>query len=165
MRENGGQYTHASTWLVFALTALGRPEDAWRVFCMLNPVNHALDAEAARRYRVEPYAVAADIYSEGDKAGRGGWTWYTGSAGWLYRAGVEAILGIRKEGTQLHVNPCLPPEWPGFTATLRFGAATYTIVVERAEGAVTGGGELAGRSVTLAESGEHTLRVVVGNNV
>lgn len=165
VRENGGQYTHASTWLVFALTALGRPEDAWRVFCMLNPVNHALDAEAARRYRVEPYAVAADIYSEGDKAGRGGWTWYTGSAGWLYRAGVEAILGIRKEGTQLHVNPCLPAEWPGFTATLRFGAATYTIVVERAEGAVTGGGELAGRSVTLAESGEHTLRVVVGNDV
>ena len=101
VRENGGQYTHAATWFVIALAEMGLADEAWRCFAMLNPVNHALDEQAAERYRTEPYVVAADVYSSPDKAGRGGWTWYTGSAGWLYRAAVESILGIQKEGDRL----------------------------------------------------------------
>ena len=123
VRENGGQYTHGAIWFVIALAELGLADEAWRCFRMLNPVNHALDRGAADCYRVEPYVVAADIYSVGPLAGRGGWTWYTGSAGWLYRAAVEAILGIRKHGNTISVKPVLPPEWNGFAATLRLGGA------------------------------------------
>jgi cyclic beta-1,2-glucan synthetase len=131
VRENGGQYTHGAIWFVIALAELGLAEEAWRCFRMLMPVNHALDQAAADRYRVEPYVVAADIYSVGPLAGRGGWTWYTGSAGWLYRAAVEAILGVRRTGNTISVKPALPPEWSGFTATLKLGGGTYRIVVER----------------------------------
>ena len=95
VRENGGQYTHAAAWVVHALGRMGRGTEALRMFDLINPISHSTDRASADRYRVEPYAVAADIYGEGDKAGRGGWTWYTGSAGWLYRAAVEGILGIR----------------------------------------------------------------------
>src|SRR5690606_37833172 len=119
VRENGGQYTHAATWVVYALAMLGRGDEAKTCFDMLNPINHALTRDAAERYRVEPYAVAADIYSSGGKAGRGGWTWYTGSAGWLYRSAVEAILGIRRRGDRLYITPPLPTDWPGYAATLR----------------------------------------------
>lgn len=161
VRENGGQYTHASTWLVIALAKLGRNDEAWRVFSMLNPVNHALDREAAEQYRVEPYAVAADIYSEADKAGRGGWTWYTGSAGWLYRAGVEAILGIRKEGDRLHVDPCMPADWPGFSASLRVGSARYHITVERGTPSASLNGKPATLPIELKQTGEHRLKLVV----
>lgn len=133
VRENGGQYTHAATWLVVALARQGRADAAERLFAMLNPINHALDRDAAELYRVEPYVVAADIYA-GDKGGRGGWTWYTGSAGWLYRAAVEAILGIRRQGDRLYVEPALPSRWPGYSARLRLGNATYNISVERSKG-------------------------------
>ncbi|MBN9071320.1 MAG: protein ndvB [Rhizobiales bacterium] len=130
VRENGGQYTHAATWLVVALAQAGRADAAFDLFQMLNPVNHALDRDGAEHYRVEPYVAAADVYS-GDKGGRGGWTWYTGTAGWLYRAAVEAILGIRKEGDRLFVEPVLPSAWPGFSARLRLGGAMFDIAVER----------------------------------
>ena len=132
VRENGGQYTHAATWVVLALAAQGRADDAWRAFEMLNPVNHAKDREAADLYRVEPYVVAADIYGEGALAGRGGWTWYTGSAAWLYRAAVEGILGIRKRGDELIVAPVLPQGWNGFSAKLRAGGKVHEISVSRA---------------------------------
>jgi cyclic beta-1,2-glucan synthetase len=137
VRENGGQYTHASTWFVIALAEMGRADDAYRCFSMLNPVNHSLDEHAAEHYRVEPYVVVADIYSEGDKAGRGGWTWYTGSAGWLYRAAVEAILGIRREGQRLTLTPVLPSDWPGYSATLKLAGTVHRIRVEREAGART----------------------------
>ena len=136
VRENGGQYTHAAIWMVVALASVGRAEDAWRVFRLLNPVLHAADRDAADRYRVEPYVVAADIYSGPGRSGRGGWTWYTGSAGWLLRAGVEAILGIQKNGNTLSVKPCIPAEWPGFEAKLALGGANIHIIVQR--GAVAG---------------------------
>ncbi|MGC4024828.1 MAG: glucoamylase family protein [Mesorhizobium sp.] len=134
VRENGGQYTHAATWVVCALAELGQADDAYRCFSMLNPVNHALTAEDAERYRVEPYVVAADVYSEGDRAGRGGWTWYTGSAGWLYRAAVEYILGIRRTGEGLTINPVIPSSWSGFAATVRVDGSEYRISVERKKG-------------------------------
>ncbi|WP_442578108.1 GH36-type glycosyl hydrolase domain-containing protein [Mesorhizobium sp. ASY16-5R] len=135
VRENGGQYTHAATWFVIALAKMGRTDDAWRCFRMLNSVNHAGDEAAAERYRVEPYVVAADIYSSDDKGGRGGWTWYTGSAGWLYRAAVEGILGITRKGSEVIVNPAIPGEWDGFTATLLLGGESHRIVVSRTVGA------------------------------
>ena len=131
VRENGGQYTHAATWFVIALAEMGDADAAWRAFEMLNPVNHALDEEAAERYRTEPYVVAADVYSSPDKGGRGGWTWYTGSAGWLYRAAVESILGIQREGDRLTIRPVLPHHWNGYSATLKLGGATYRISVQR----------------------------------
>ncbi|MBB1251565.1 hypothetical protein H2O14_25500 [Rhizobium sp. G21] len=118
VRENGGQYTHAAIWAAYALAEMGRSDDAYKVFSMLNPINHSLSREHADVYRVEPYVVAADVYGVGDKTGRGGWTWYTGSAGWLYRTAVEAILGIRREGDLLRITPSLPAAWPGFSARL-----------------------------------------------
>ncbi|KEQ07471.1 GH36-type glycosyl hydrolase domain-containing protein [Pseudorhizobium pelagicum] len=133
VRENGGQYTHAATWVVMALARLGRADEAWRCFNLLNPINHALDREAAELYRVEPYVVAADVYGTGALEGRGGWTWYTGSAGWLYRAAVEGILGIRREGDRLLVQPVLPSEWDGFSAELTIAGVVYRIVVEKSE--------------------------------
>ncbi|MDP3897005.1 MAG: glucoamylase family protein, partial [Mesorhizobium sp.] len=129
VRENGGQYTHAAAWFVIALAELGLADEAHRCFRMLNPINHALDREAAERYRVEPYVVAADIYSEGPLAGRGGWTWYTGSAGWLYRAAVEGILGISKEGNRLRIRPVLPSDWGGYAANMVLGETKLRIEV------------------------------------
>lgn len=131
VRENGGQYTHAATWVVLALAAQNRTEDAWRAFEMLNPVNHSRDRDGAERYRVEPYVVAADIYGDGDLTGRGGWTWYTGSAAWLYRAAVEGILGIRRQGETLTVRPVLPKAWDGFSATLTIDGKAHVISVTK----------------------------------
>ncbi len=131
VRENGGQYTHAATWVALAFAEQGRAEEAWRVFQMLNPVSHALSREGADHYRVEPYVVAADIYGEGALAGRGGWTWYTGSAGWLYRAGVEGILGIRRQGEKLVIRPVLPEAWDGYSAEVTLNGKKHRISVKR----------------------------------
>ncbi|GHC75015.1 GH36-type glycosyl hydrolase domain-containing protein [Limoniibacter endophyticus] len=131
VRENGGQYTHAATWFVIALAQMGRFDAAWKAFETLNPVNHALSQKAADHYRVEPYVVAADVYGVGEKSGRGGWTWYTGSAGWLYRAAVEGILGIEREGSILHVNPRIPSAWSGFSAQIVIDEVKLEVTVER----------------------------------
>ncbi len=131
VRENGGQYTHAATWFVIALAEMGRVDDAYRCFSMLNPVNHALDEAAAEHYRVEPYVVAADIYAGEDKGGRGGWTWYTGSAGWLYRSAVEGILGIERRGSQIQFKPKLPSHWDGYSAKLNMLGAKVDVRVLR----------------------------------
>lgn len=130
VRENGGQYTHAATWAVLAMAKLGNADEAYRWFSMLNPVNHSLDAERAESYRVEPYVVAADVYSVDPMRGRGGWTWYTGSAGWLYRVATEGILGITRQGDRLFVDPALPSKWKGFSFVLRNGEARYTVEVK-----------------------------------
>ncbi|WP_323123487.1 GH36-type glycosyl hydrolase domain-containing protein [Burkholderia alba] len=138
IRENGGQYTHAATWSVLAFAQMGDGDRAAGVFALLNPVNRSRTRSGVHRYRVEPYVVAADVYSVAPHVGRGGWTWYTGSAGWLYRAGIEGLLGLRKQGDTLSIQPCIPRSWPGFKATLRHGAAHYDIVVENPE-VVSGG--------------------------
>ncbi|MGN6550992.1 MAG: GH36-type glycosyl hydrolase domain-containing protein [Pararhizobium sp.] len=132
VRENGGQYTHAATWVAYALAKLGRGNEAHRCWSMLNPITHADTPEAAELYRVEPYVVAADIYSEGLRAGRGGWTWYTGSAGWLYRTAIEGILGIARRGDRLTLAPALPDAWDGYSAALRLDGRLFEIAVERA---------------------------------
>lgn len=129
LRENGGQYSHAAMWAVLAYANLGDGDRAHALFALLNPINHARTPEDAARYKVEPYVVAADVYSVAPHAGRGGWSWYTGSAGWMHRAGVEGILGIRRQGDVLIVEPCLPSAWPGFEATLTLGDAVWKIEV------------------------------------
>jgi cyclic beta-1,2-glucan synthetase len=132
IRENGGQYSHAAMWAILAFAKLGDGDKAQALFSLLNPINHALTPEAAGRYKVEPYVVAADVYSVAPHVGRGGWTWYTGSAAWMYRAGIEGILGIRREGEFITIEPCLPAVWPGFEATINVGASRFDISVHRA---------------------------------
>ena len=138
IRENGGQYTHAATWSVLAFALLGQADKAMELFSMLNPVNRTTTRAAVHRYKTEPYVVAADIYSVAPHAGRGGWTWYTGSAGWMYRAGLEGILGFHLQGSQLRLAPCIPAHWPGFEITFRFRGTQYEISVTNAAGDSTG---------------------------
>ena len=134
LRENGGQYSHAAMWAVLAFARQGAGDKAFELFALLNPINHARTAEEVERYKVEPYVIAADVYSVAPHVGRGGWTWYTGSAAWMYRAGLEGILGIRREGDFLVVDPCIPSAWPGFEATVKIGGTRYEIRVDNPSG-------------------------------
>jgi len=129
VRENGGQYTHASTWTGWAFAELGDFEKALKVFRMISPISHSDTPEKIHQYRIEPYVVAADIYGEPPFTGRGGWTWYTGSAGWLYRFGLEKILGFKKEGEYLIINPAIPRDWNGYQIDYRYGTSRYSIAV------------------------------------
>ena len=172
IRENGGQYTHAAAWSVIAFAALGQADKAAGLFSLVNPINHASTRAEVQRYKVEPYAVAADVYSTLPHVGRGGWTWYTGSAGWLYRAGLEAILGFRLQGAFLLVDPCIPAEWPGFEITFACRTARYEITVENPHGVSRGVARatLDGNAlpdgparVPLVDDGEtHAVRVILG---
>jgi cyclic beta-1,2-glucan synthetase len=130
IRENGGQYTHAALWTVMAFAILGQGDAATALFSLLNPINHTLSAKHVRRYKVEPYVVAADIYAIQPHVGRGGWTWYTGSAGWMQRAGVESILGLRIRADVLYLDPCVPKDWPQFEIVFRHHSARYIILVD-----------------------------------
>jgi len=138
VRENGGQYTHAALWAVEAFARMGDGEVALELFDLLNPIHHATDQRAAEKYRVEPYVVAADVYSLPPHTGRGGWTWYTGSAAWMYRVGLESLLGFHLHGNSLRIEPCVPKSWPGFEITFRRGNTTYRIVVENPNHVQTG---------------------------
>jgi cyclic beta-1,2-glucan synthetase len=172
IRENGGQYTHGAIWSVLAFAALGEGDKAGELFSLLNPINHANTRAGVSRYKVEPYVVVADIYAEPPHVGRGGWTWYTGSAGWMYRAGVEWILGMRLRGTKLHLDPCIPRGWRTFEIILCYHSSRYEIVVENPNGVMRGvsfvefdGIRLAAGSmyVQLADDGAtHRARVVLG---
>jgi len=171
IRENGGQYTHAAIWSVIAFAELGEGDKAAELFDLLNPLHHANTLADVDRYKVEPYAVAADIYSEPPHVGRGGWTWYTGAAGWLHRAGLEWILGLRKRGSTLCIDPCIPGRWKGFEITYRHDRTLYRITVENPEGVSRGvsrvsldGAPLPGEArVPLSDDGrEHRIRVVLG---
>ncbi|HXG11839.1 MAG TPA: glucoamylase family protein, partial [Gemmataceae bacterium] len=170
IRENGGQYTHAATWVVQAMALLGRGNRAGELFDLLNPIRHAATAEDAARYKVEPYVVAADIYGAPPHVGRGGWTWYTGSAGWLFRVGLESILGFQLRGDTLRIDPCIPARWPGFEIAYRHRTATYHIVVENPHGVEHGVKEVVVDGtiredglIPLADDGRgHEVRVVLG---
>jgi cyclic beta-1,2-glucan synthetase len=131
IRENGGQYTHAAVWTAIAFAMQGKADRAMEVFNMLNPIRRAANRADVQRYKVEPYVVAADVYSEAPHAGRGGWTWYTGSAGWLYRAGLEWILGFRVRENRLTLAPCVPPGWTGFTVYYKHRGTPYEIIVDQ----------------------------------
>jgi cyclic beta-1,2-glucan synthetase len=171
VRENGGQYTHAALWSVLAFAALGDGDKASELFTLLNPVSHTSTRSGVHRYKVEPYVVAADVYAEGPHVGRGGWTWYTGSAGWMHRVGLEWILGFRVRGATLHLDPCIPRAWSGFEIRFRYHSATYDIRVENPRGVPRGvsyaeldGKVLAGgAAIELADDGAtHRVHVVLG---
>jgi len=170
IRENGGQYTHAAIWSVIAFAMLGQGDKAHELFAMLNPIHHADSPDSVRRYKVEPYVTSADVYSVPPHVGRGGWTWYTGSAGWLYRAGLESILGFQIQGAMLRLAPSIPAGWPGFSIVFRYQTSRYTITVENPRGVSSGvtlmeldGLVVANAPVSLVNDGvAHTLRVVLG---
>ena len=181
VRENGGQYTHGAIWSVYAWAALGDGERAAALFDLLNPVRHCDTPDALQRYKVEPYVACADVYSVDPHVGRGGWTWYSGSAGWLYRAGLEAVLGFHLRGDALGVDPCIPREWPGFEITYQHRGARhvtrYEIAVENPSGVPCGvaAAQLDGKALdnaapgergwTLAladDGGNHRVRIVLG---
>ena len=134
VRENGGQYTHAALWSVMAFAALGQGDKAANLFWLLNPINHARTRTDMHRYKVEPYVVAADVYTNPQHAGRGGWTWYTGSAGWMYRFITESLLGIRIEVDRLRVSPLLPPSWPAFEVHYRYRETVYHLKIRNLGG-------------------------------
>ncbi|MCC6604076.1 MAG: hypothetical protein IT327_12750 [Anaerolineae bacterium] len=129
IRENGGQYTHAALWTIWAYAELGQTEKAEALFRLINPIYRADTPEKAAHYGVEPYVIAADVYGVAPHQGRGGWTWYTGSSGWMYRLGIEGILGLRRCGDMLQIKPQIPPSWPGFEVVYRYGRSTYHITV------------------------------------
>ncbi len=132
VRENGGQYTHGAIWMAMAFAELGDRDRAWELLTMINPVNHALSAEGVAAYKVEPYVMAADVYALSPHIGRGGWTWYTGSAGWMYRLIVESLLGLKLAGDKLHFTPCLPSDWQAFKIRYRYRETVYHIAVSQA---------------------------------
>ena len=170
VRENGGQYTHAAAWTVMALARLGNGDDAVELFHMLNPVNHTRTGPDVARYRGEPYVVAGDVCAHPEHAGRAGWTWYTGSAGWMYRAGLESILGLRRHGDTFALDPCIPASWPEYAITWRFGRTRYEISVTNPERRCQGiaAARLDGVAVDpraimlLDDGGTHDVRVVLG---
>jgi cyclic beta-1,2-glucan synthetase len=173
IRENGGQYTHAALWSVMAFATLGEGDKAAALFALLNPVNHADTRAGVHRYKDEPYVIAADVYAHDPHMGRGGWSWYTGAAGWMQRAGVESILGVRREGTHLHLDPCIPKSWPGFEVTLRYRTARYHITVENPGGVNRGIASLSLDGITapqrparliLCDDGlTHQIQVTLGD--
>ena len=139
VRENGGQYTHAAVWAIIAWAKLGEGNQAYSLFRLLNPINHSRTDSEIQRYRVEPYVMAADIYSIPPYTGRGGWTWYTGAAGWMYQAGLEWVLGIKKRGSRLYIEPCIPEEWSEFSVSYKYQDTLYEIKVKNPLHKQTGG--------------------------
>jgi cyclic beta-1,2-glucan synthetase len=170
IRENGGQYTHAALWAVWAFAELGQGDRAAALFRLLNPIYHSDTPEKVMRYKVEPYVVAADVYSVPPHIGRGGWTWYTGSAAWMYRLGLEAILGLRRVGKALRIDPCIPKDWSGYELTYHHGETSYQIHVENPDGINRGvkqvtldGEALSGGDIPLLGDGRrHRVHVLIG---
>ena len=171
VRENGGQYTHAAVWIVMALARLGSGDEAAEFFHMLNPVNHGRTAADVARYKTEPYVMAGDVYARSPHAGRGGWSWYTGSAGWMYRAGLESILGLRRRGRTFVLDPCIPSSWPEYRIAWRFLDSRYEISVSnptrrcRGVGAATlDGAPVDAAAIPLLNDGRtHEVQIVLGD--
>ena len=169
VRENGAQYTHAALWVVLATAMMGKNDRAHALWEMINPLSHTRDADGVATYKVEPYVVAADVYTAVGHVGRGGWTWYTGSASWMYRVALEAILGFRKEGDTLRIEPCVPREWPGYAIAYRFGASQYAIDVKVIAGETRGtprvtvdGLRVKGEAIPLVDDGQpHAVLVEI----
>jgi len=169
VRENGAQYTHAALWAVMATALQGDGDRALELYQMLNPVTHSATPEAVAKYKVEPYVVAADVYTAEGHLGRGGWTWYTGSASWMYRVGLEAILGFTKRGETLEMDPCIPSEWPEFSMAYRHGSSVYAITVRNPHGAQKGvanttldGERVTGPVALVDDSRPHEIIVTLG---
>jgi cyclic beta-1,2-glucan synthetase len=170
VRENGGQYTHAAIWTMIAYSMLGDGERAGELFALLNPINHSSTRAGLHKYKVEPYVAVGDVYAVPPHNGRGGWTWYTGSAGWMYRAGLESILGFKLQKDRLEINPCVPRWWRDFEITYRRGRAVYRIKVENPLGVSHGvvnvevdGVVQSGEAITLVDDEKtHNVKVTMG---
>ncbi len=171
IRENGGQYTHAAAWTTIGFAELSDGDKAVELFRMLNPITRSDSRSSVQRYKVEPYVLASDVYSEPPHVGRGGWTWYTGSSGWLYRAGIEWILGFRVHGMMLSIDPCIPRNWPGYTIDFKYHSATYRIKVENPSSVTRGvalaelDGKLLHGPATIPlvdDAAVHQLHIVLG---
>jgi cyclic beta-1,2-glucan synthetase len=170
VRENGGQYTHAALWYAIALARRGEGERAAKVLRLLNPIEHSGNPEAAARYMIEPYVIAADIYNLPGRIGQGGWSWYTGSSSWMYRAWVEEVLGLKLQGSAMRIDPSIPGWWGGFSMRYRRGDATYDIRVENPEGIERGvswieldGSRIQGETIAMASKPEeHKILVHMG---
>ena len=171
VRENGGQYTHAAAWIVMALARSGSGDEAAEVFHLLNPINHARNAAGFARYQIEPYVVAGDVYNHPAHRGRGGWSWYTGSAGWMYRAAVESILGLRRGGATFAMDPCIPSAWPNYEIVWRFGTTRYNISVSNPQRRCRGvheatldGAPVDPAAIPLSDDGlTHEVKIVLGS--
>ncbi|MFO7683795.1 MAG: glycosyl transferase family 36, partial [Chloroflexota bacterium] len=170
IRENGGQYSHAAVWTIWAFARLGEGNRAYALFDLINPITHADTPEKFSRYKVEPYVLAADVYGVPPNQGRGGWTWYTGSSGWMYRLGVEGMLGLRKVGQNLLLEPCIPQEWAEYKMVYRNGRSAYHIHVKNPAGVQQGVAEIwldgqpvADAQIPLQDDGQsHEVHVVLG---
>jgi cyclic beta-1,2-glucan synthetase len=171
VRENGGQYNHAAVWCAIAFAMLGEGTTAYEILTRANPIQRASTRAGVHAYMVEPYVVAADVYSEPPHTRRGGWSWYTGSAGWMYRAGIEWLLGIRKQAGALRIDPCLPSDWPAATVQYRHAETLYLIEIENPERVMRGVTrlELDGKALStdttihlVNDKRTHRVRVVLG---
>ncbi len=170
VRENGGQYTHAAAWAIIAFALMGDGDKAWELFELINPINHTGNHRDCARYKVEPYVMAADVYSVKPHGGRGGWSWYTGSAGWMYRAGLEYLLGFRKTGDFLVMDPCIPRKWTEYTIQYKFLGTVYDIRVKNPDGVNKGvreilvdGKTVEGNRIPLInDRGRHEVEVSMG---
>jgi cyclic beta-1,2-glucan synthetase len=173
IRENGGQYTHAAVWALMAVAKSGNGDEAAELFHMLNPINHTRTPEAVAKYRTEPYVLDGDVYARAPHAGRGGWSWYTGSAGWLYRAGLEHILGLRGRGDHFTVSPCVPSSWTNFSIVWKHRGANYRIEVSNPDRVWTGvvKAEIDGTSVDYrsipkaSDTGTHVVKITMGRRM
>jgi len=172
VRENGGQYTHAGVWAVLAFAALGDGNTAAELFSILNPIHHGSTRAGIHRYKIEPYVMAGDVYAAENHVGRGGWSWYTGSAGWMYRAGIEWILGFRLRDNKLFMDPCIPPDWDGFELSFHYHASKYEVKVENPNHVARGiqliemDGKPARRKegiLLVKDSANHSIRIVLGS--
>lgn len=174
VRENGGQYTHAAIWTTMALAMMGDRERAWELFAMLNPIHHGTEPEQIERYKVEPYVMCADIYAAAPHTGRGGWTWYTGAAGWMYRLTVETLLGLQLEVDHLCITPCIPDHWDSYKIHYRYRETVYHIIIRRVaeksnlvsrvsvDGVVINGEGGTGRIPLVDDHQEHHVEVELG---
>ena len=170
VRENGGQYSHAAAWAIIAFALIGEGDKATELYELISPLNHTRDARGYSRYKVEPYVMAADVYAVYPNEGRGGWSWYTGAAGWMYRAGLEAILGFQKNGEMLIMEPCIPAKWQEYSIEYRYMDSSYTITVHNPDGICRGVREIhldrqtiAGNEISLVNDGlMHTVHVIMG---
>jgi cellobiose phosphorylase len=167
VRENGGQYTHAAVWVAMAFAALGDAERAWEMFTLLDPTRHAKTAEAMAHYKTEPYVMAGDVYALAPHTGRGGWSWYTGAAGWMVQFILESLLGLKVEADKLQMAPCVPAHWKSFLLHYRYRRTLYHITVRQTPGAagladlMLDGTALAGPAIPLLDDGrEHQIVVV-----
>jgi cellobiose phosphorylase len=168
VRENGGQYTHSAIWAVMAFAALRDSRRAWELYSLINPVNHAADRQGVTTYAVEPYVVAADVYAVPPHVGRGGWTWYTGSAGWMYRLILESLLGLKREAERLRFEPCLPVHWDSISIDYRYRETMYRITVRQidpetaASALIVDGIAQPNQALSLVDDGiEHYVEVLL----